>query len=176
MRILNVVYCSMRLSVVNVVTAGARLRFTLDVRASSVAFTAVARRLVVSIIWVHTIVIQKAAQYTHARSHTYVSACTMATALEHVSAKGGAPHGGPSPQRSRATLLLLLLFSPNPNVKLIVVHNSYCCSVVTVNTTNTVQPLTLRCSTTDMRKKSDPLVALLSHQFTYNEPKLAKRE
>ena len=90
MRILNVVYCSRRLSVVNVVTAGARLRFTLDVRASSVAFTAVARRLVVSIIWVHTIVIQKAAQYTHARSHTYVSACTMATALEHVSAKGGA--------------------------------------------------------------------------------------
>ena len=40
-----------------------------------------------------------------------------------------------------------LLFNQNPNVKLIVVQSSYCCSVVSVNTSNTVQPLTFGCST-----------------------------
>ena len=39
-----------------------------------------------------------------------------------------------------------LLFNQNPNVQLIVVQSSYCCSVVSVNTSNTVQPLTLGCS------------------------------
>ena len=35
-----------------------------------------------------------------------------------------------------------LLFNQLPNVKIIVVQSSDCCSVVSVNTSNTVQPLT----------------------------------
>ena len=38
------------------------------------------------------------------------------------------------------------MFNQNPNVKVIVVQSSYCCSVVSVNTSNTVQPLTFGCS------------------------------
>ena len=44
-----------------------------------------------------------------------------------------------------------LLFNQNPNVKLIVVQSSYCYSVVRVNTSNTVQPLTFGCSSWGVR-------------------------
>ena len=53
----------------------------------------------------------------------------------------------------------MLVFNENLNIKLIVVHHSYCCSVVTVNNKNIVQALTFGSSNRDVGEQRAVMAA-----------------